>query len=486
MIALLIDLGWKSALICGVALMLVHMLRNRAAIERVTLLRVAAALLLALPAFTLILPSLEIGILPSQEAPPINAPAIAHIDGTNAQPVEAPGISAIDMVGLVYAMGVACVLLRLFAGLLTLGRWTRTARPVSDPYWRAAVARASARLRRPVRLLVSSQVGAPLSWGASWILIGPAIEARPEQADAVIAHEMAHIRRLDWPMLVISRLAAALFWFNPLAWLVDRELARQAELAADEEAVRHVAHADYAQTLLTVANMAAHPAACGMSAPRTILAVRIGRVLEGTPRPPANRLLCTALLICAPGVIAPLAAAKLVSTPLANHDAPSVRVQFQPPKILRAVHIQDQPKATTPQAKPRSVARTTAIAVPAPSPVPVVTTQKPEKSPEDETPAPAPTMRHAMLTPTEDATERRRAERRGRAIIAAGRREFAKGLSDSANGMRREANALEGAAAQDRLPSKDREEHLRMARSLRVQAEQLDAEARRLIQEPRS
>lgn len=489
MTALLIDLGWKSALICGMALMLGHLLRRRAAIERVTLLRIAAATLLALPALALIIPSIEIGVLPAPDAAPTIMPVMSDIASATAAPVEAPGVSPIDAALILYGAGVGFVLLRLLAGLLMLRRWTRTALPASDPHWLAVTARATATLRRPVRLLVSPYVSAPLSWGASpgWILIGPATHDRPEQAEAVIAHELAHIRRFDWPMLVISRIAAALFWFNPLAWLVDRELARQAELAADEEAVRHVAHTDYAQTLLSVGGQAAHPVACGMAAPGTMLARRIGHVLDATPRPPASRLLCVALLVCAPGAVAPLAAAKLVSAPLIKSIAPSVRVQSEPQRILRVARSEEQPRAVMTRVEPQPVARTTAVTAAAsgPAPVSTATAQPRTQSSRSNAPVPGPIRRHAVLTETEDATERLRAERQGRAIIVAGRREFSRGLANSANDMRREAKTLEGAAAGDRLPPKDRDEHLRMARSLRVQAEQLDAEARRLILEPR-
>ncbi|WP_414531027.1 M56 family metallopeptidase, partial [Staphylococcus aureus] len=62
--------------------------------------------------------------------------------------------------------------------------------------------------------------------------------------------------------MLVGRLALALFWFNPFAWLLVAELARQTELAADEEAVRHVARAGYAQTLLAVAGGCGAHAAC--------------------------------------------------------------------------------------------------------------------------------------------------------------------------------------------------------------------------------
>ena len=84
----------------------------------------------------------------------------------------------------------------------------------------------------------SPTVPSPLSWG--WrrpvILIDPDTLAEPDEADAILAHEMAHVARRDWPVLMLTRIAAALFWFNPLVWLLEREVVQQAEEAADCEA----------------------------------------------------------------------------------------------------------------------------------------------------------------------------------------------------------------------------------------------------------
>lgn len=473
MIALLIDLGWKSAVIAGLALLASHALRNRAAVERVMLLRVAAAALLMLPIFALGLPALEIGILPALEAAPAAAlampPAVHVVAGQAQAPVHWPMI-----VTAFYGTGVVLLLLRLIAGLATLRHWTRRAVPASNPRWLAAAARASAALRCPVHLLVSPQVAAPLSWGVApaWVLIGPATQDRAEQADAVIAHEMAHIRRLDWPVLILSRLATAIFWFNPLVWLVDRALARQAELAADEDAVRHVALVDYARTLLTVATLTAHPAACGMAAPKSMLARRIGRVLEDAPRPPVSRLLCSALLICGPGMAVPLAAMKLVRAPSADATAPTMRVRHDPLPTISATRIVDRREVVKPRAEPLSAV--------VPVPVPA-SAHAPMPAPESEPSPPAAVASQAAVETPDATVERQIAVGKGRAIATQGRRELARGLSDSANDMRADARALERGASKEALSPADREERLRSARSLRVQAEQLDVEARRLV-----
>lgn len=479
MIALLIDLGWKSALIAGLALLASHALRKRAAGERVILLRVAVGALLMLPVFALAVPALEIAILPALHAVPATAiPASYSGDmGVSAAPAYSPH----DLGIAVYGAGGMFVLFRLIIGLFTLRRWTRMARPVADPRWTAAAARAGAMVRRPVRLLVSSRVAAPLSWGIApaWILIGPESERHVDQADAVIAHEMAHIRRLDWPMLVASRVAAAIFWFNPLVWLVARELARQAELRADEDAVRHVTQADYAQTLLTVAGLAAHPAACGMAAPGTVLARRIGRVLDDRARPPASRLFCAALLVCGPGVAAPLAAMKLVPvpTPKIETTPPAMPEPSVLPTIIPAARAAERPMAV----RPRRASAPSAKLVTPPVPAMAETSSPPDLLGSQSHIAAS----SDAVRATQDATAAaRRAERVARKIVMDGKRERSLRLSDAANDMRANARTLEKAAGRGKLPEFDQAAHMHEARSLRMQADWLDAKARGLIFEP--
>jgi beta-lactamase regulating signal transducer with metallopeptidase domain len=324
--AFFLEMAWKSALIAGAALALAALLRSRSAADRAAVLRVGVSLLLLLPLVSLFLPSLQVEAWSAPEAVMIAAVPSVVTEAPAAIATYAP-MAAEDptiwddpsvLVLLAYLGGLAMVGLRLAAGLWTLQRWTRSAREVDCPTWLHALEGVQLRAgcTRELRLLVSDEVRSPLSWG--WtrpvILIDRDTMEDPEDARAILAHEMAHIVRRDWPVLMLSRAAAALFWFNPLVWLLEREVVQQAEEAADCQAVDCVEPARYAQTLLNWAQYknGAFPAH-GIAPATSTLGRRIRAILDGEirSRRQDSRIAVVAMLLCA-GIAGPVAALELV------------------------------------------------------------------------------------------------------------------------------------------------------------------------------
>lgn len=335
MLETLIELGWKSALIAALALVADRTMRGRPAAERVFVLRVAVIALLLLPPAMLLLPSLDLALLPAPEPAVVPGPMPAAVGAAVPVSAEMP----VDWTGLLYALGAGAVLLHLAIGVSVLARWTRRSEEAGEPGWAAALARASATLRRQVRLLVSDDIVSPISWGIApaWILIDPVTLARAGQADAVVAHEMAHIRRFDWPMLIAARIAVALLWFNPLVWLLNRTLARRGETAADEAAVRGMERADYAEALLSFAAApAARGVATGMALWPNALAERITHIALHRNRR-GSRVIPTLALVCAAIAAPPLAAARLVPA------APAAGTSAERPAPLAAAPARMQP-----------------------------------------------------------------------------------------------------------------------------------------------
>jgi beta-lactamase regulating signal transducer with metallopeptidase domain len=361
----LLEMAWKSAAISAAALLLVAVLRTRSAVDRSAVLRVGMLLLLALPVISASLPSIVVET-PAPAAPP-PAAVKASPAATGLSQAELPSsetmatLSAVKAGGdwndpgplflLLYLGGVAMVGGRLLAGLVTLRRWTSEAGPVDDPYWQAALDRADTGDRQ-IRLLVSDEASSPLSWG--WlrpaILLDRDALRRPEDADAILAHEIAHIVRNDWPVLMLSRVAVTLFWFNPLVWRLDREIVQQAEEAADACAAERVEPARYAQTLLDWARQSASfVPANAMAGSEPGLSRRVKALLDGRFRRRSSRFWSLAATVTMIGVAAPVAA-----------------VQFVP----QAPNAQEPPKAPSAPAAPAAPGNRAAPAARAAPPAP--------------------------------------------------------------------------------------------------------------------
>lgn len=163
----------------------------------------------------------------------------------------------------VYLTGLALALLPWGLGLLARRRLATEARLLDDPAWQRELERLCRELsvRRPVRLLVGPRHLVPMTWG----LLRPVVlvPAGAEGWDSgrrrsVLAHELAHVARGDVGSLAIARLATAVYWFHPLAWLAARRIATLAEHAADDSVLaldRAPLASSYARHLLEVARL---------------------------------------------------------------------------------------------------------------------------------------------------------------------------------------------------------------------------------------
>ena len=172
--------------------------------------------------------------------------------GTSQPPV---GISAL---GTLWLAGSAIVLVWILVGM-AYGWWlslqTRRSEDtrLTDRF-RWALEQVG--LRRAVPLVESERLRIPVVFG--WLrprVILPANASRwPEdRLRAVLLHESAHIRRGDLARQFLAKLMCAVYWFNPLAWLVERKLFLAGERAADDQVIRGAfSAADYAEHLMTM------------------------------------------------------------------------------------------------------------------------------------------------------------------------------------------------------------------------------------------
>ncbi len=131
----------------------------------------------------------------------------------------------------------------------------------------------------------------------------------PRQLAAVLAHEAAHLRRLDLWVNLAQKLVLLAFPLHPMLYLLDRWLCRERELACDEMVLglRHEP-IDYASSLVDVAafslNRPAVSLSFGLVRSRSELAARIERILRPQPRlHPVLAVLLTVALAAGAGTL---------------------------------------------------------------------------------------------------------------------------------------------------------------------------------------
>ena len=159
---------------------------------------------------------------------------------------------------LVWLAGGLFVLLRTAWGLLRLAGIRRRASPVDRSRdLPAAVLEAVGTGDLP-EIRVSPEVSLPVVQGLfrpTLLLPQEALDEWPaERTSAVVLHEVGHVRRRDVASHLLTRLACALYWFNPVVWWAAREARREQERACDDVVLR-AGHrpSSYARHLLAIA-----------------------------------------------------------------------------------------------------------------------------------------------------------------------------------------------------------------------------------------
>jgi beta-lactamase regulating signal transducer with metallopeptidase domain len=355
--ALLVEIAWKSLVTAGAALLLLGLLKARTAGERSWVAHAGLLATLLLPAAVVLLPNWQVDA-PMAFAPAGQALPESAGEGVSGATAAAAG-PAVDLWALslwVYALPALVLLLATLVAVLRLFAIRRRASVMVEPAWLSALAHAQRRMgfKHGTALLVSHELASPVSWG----LLRPIILLNDEavraqgDAEAIIAHELAHVARLDWTKLLLARAATALFWFNPLVWILARHCHQLREEAADDAVLRSdVRETEYAALLVAAArheNNGMLLAAHGVAPGRHSLKRRVTRILDKTlSRAPAR---AGWIAICSAGAIvisAPLAAL----TPVTPLPASAATVaSLQRPVLLASPVSLPQP-ASAPSAR---------------------------------------------------------------------------------------------------------------------------------------
>jgi beta-lactamase regulating signal transducer with metallopeptidase domain len=255
---------------------------------------VALLVMLALPLATYYQLSQRERSAALPQALPIEAAVTKHFDSLTL-PAAADLVARWQpwLVGL-WLIGVLLLAARLLLGYLAT-LWLRGDRRPLTTALATKVAWLGRRLgvTTRCRVYLSARVGEAIAVGCFKPLVliplAWASELPTSALEAIIAHELAHIRRWDLWATLLQRLAETLLFYHPAVWWLSRRLSLQRELCCDALAVSATrSPADYVLALEMIARRTSAPpltlATAFLGGGKMNLLERVRHVLAGSPR----------------------------------------------------------------------------------------------------------------------------------------------------------------------------------------------------------
>lgn len=204
----------------------------------------------------------------------------------------------------VWCAGVVLCSLRLIAGCSrahSLASLSKDPEGVIRPM--VAAIRERIGLKRDVRLVLSESEGVGMvGWLKPVVLLPPSVLTglQPDELEAVIAHELAHILRHDYAINVLQSVVETILFFHPMTWWISKQIGTERELCCDRVAVRACGRPrNYAQALLKLARMCPAPRRLELAATGGPLLHRV-QLLFGMPaehlKPPHRSSAATLLI----------------------------------------------------------------------------------------------------------------------------------------------------------------------------------------------
>jgi beta-lactamase regulating signal transducer with metallopeptidase domain len=235
---------WQGALLGLLACLALALLRNARPQARYAVACAAMLASLLLPAITLAWlltgPSgTPVAALPVAVAADAGAASATGLQGVLAM----QATTSLPWIVMLWVSGVATLLLRMAGGLWWVRRLQRQAWPEDGAYWqaRADVLARKLGLPRNVRVrLFDGDAPLAIGWWRPMVLLPVALLARMPAGllEALLAHELAHIRRHDYLINLLQAVVEALLFYHPVVWWLSRRIRHERELIADDLAAK--------------------------------------------------------------------------------------------------------------------------------------------------------------------------------------------------------------------------------------------------------
>ena len=284
---------WQGLIVGAVSAVLLWLLRHASARWRYAVCALALLLCLCIPTVHLLslLSGTSLAQLP-MDAPPAWRAALQ---------------AWMPALVLAWSAGVGLMSLRLCLGLAWVGRLRRQA--VAAPaIWQARLDALALRMglhrSRQVPLKLHAGLASPVTvgfWRPVILLPAALLSGMPVALlEALLAHELAHVRRWDYLVNLLQSVAEALLFFHPVVWWLSARMRAEREQVADALAAQALQDPQQLATALHALSLhTAAPQHSGllMSARGGALLTRIERLMAPGPDTAGWKLAVPALLL---------------------------------------------------------------------------------------------------------------------------------------------------------------------------------------------
>jgi beta-lactamase regulating signal transducer with metallopeptidase domain len=352
MITAVLDHLWQSTLFAGIAGLLTLMLKRNGARVRYALWFAASVKFLV--------PIAVLTALGARLAPPLRtltgagsaAPFLQQFGSAIATPASFAGsrysglpiaahFSFAMLLILLWTLGtvaVCSVWLARWVPILKLCREARPlqiAAPVSVKCSTSPIEPALVGILRPVVLLPEGLIE----------------RLSPEELRAVLAHEVAHLRRHDNLTAAMHMLVEAVFWFFPVTWWLGGRLNVERERACDEAVLsRGSEPVVYAESILKVCKFYVHvPIDCAAGVSSADLKRRVEQIMSDSRAHQLDALKMAVIMAAAVLTLAlPLGAGILKANAFAADDSVDTTVPPTPAQVAERAYEQARPRTAVP------------------------------------------------------------------------------------------------------------------------------------------
>jgi uncharacterized protein (TIGR03435 family) len=343
----LVHFLWQGTAISAAASALMWLLRQHSPQARYAVACAALIAMLAAPVITAGSLSHSVGL--AGPGTPASVPYVTGL-GTNAVPDAASiainlaiarGLSSLDvsaarpgawlpLIVWLWIVGVVALLIRMLGGWWRIHRLHRASRTALPSVWTNASTRLAAALgvSRRVHVVDSPLVETPtvIGWVTPVILLPIAALSglSSSQVEAILAHELAHIRRHDFLVNLLQTFAETVLFYHPAVWWLSTRIRAEREHCCDDVALSVCGDAvSYAEALVELESRRRMHAPLAMAATGGTLMTRVRRLL-GAPAvdPPrsfgAVVIAGVVALVCVAG-----ASGYLLAAPAARNAQPA-------------------------------------------------------------------------------------------------------------------------------------------------------------------